>query len=265
MAAAWSGQDPQELAKSWSADSGVDQYESHRNRRSSPEEKNRSRSPPQRDHRPDLVKRATSNQNETVETKPSLQGPSVKRTALNRDNSLASNRLKEQYVPGYRKGGGFNADQAMTQLTENMEQSTLDTSSDGKASPGMLMPALDDAKTNRPHPRSLTRNERMSTAEHIEMDLNEKPVSLTASDRSSTIEALALDLKLEVDPWVRPEPVQRSRTMEEVFSELRDGVARPSSLDMNDRLTTNDFLEIVNEPLVDEDEDTDADMYLSEG
>lgn len=76
--------------------------------------------------RPCMVKRATSNQNETFETKKDLVGPSVKRAALNRDNSLASNRLKEKYVPGYpRVKETFDPDKEMNLLSNNLEQSTL--------------------------------------------------------------------------------------------------------------------------------------------
>ena len=260
VASAWSGQDAQEIAKSWSTGSGGDEYD-------------RRRSPPEggAKARPDLVKRATSNQNETVETRPSLQGPSVKRAALNRDNSLASNLLKEQYVPGYRKSGTFNPEHAMSQLTENMEQSTLET---GQESP-LLQPPLGgdgdddgtdptaDATATQVHPKPLTRNERMTTFDHIAMDLMVKPVLLTSSARSPTIEALALDL--DDDPCIRPEPLQRGRTMEEVFHELRDGVPKPASLSKTDRLTTNDLLDIVNEPLVDDDVDDDAEVFSNVG
>jgi hypothetical protein len=297
MAAAWSGQDPQELAMSWSADSGADHFESSRRAarpspaaqgeaasraqgeakareqgeakvraQGGPKPSNHQRNRPPADSsarraaqpdpsdRPDLVKRATSNQNETVETKRSLVGPSVK-------------RLKEQYVPGYRKGAGFNAEQAMTQLTENMELSTLDATSSASAGDdgGRESPTnYYDSQSTRRHPPPLARNERMSTLDHIAMDLMVRPVALSTSARSSTIEALALDL--EDDPWVRPEPIQRGRTMEEVFSDLREGVPRPSSLKVNDRLTTSELLDIVNEPLADDnDGPLDSEMSWREG
>ena len=77
--------------------------------------------------RPEIVKRMTSNQNETFETKKDLVGPdrSVKRCALNRDSSLASNRLKAAQFPGQFQNGKFDAVQEMHRLTSNMEQSTL--------------------------------------------------------------------------------------------------------------------------------------------
>jgi len=173
--------------------------------------------------KPDMVKRMTSNQNETLETKRDLVGPSVKRAALNRDNSMASNRLKEQYLPAYRKGS-FNTEHEMRQLSSNMEQSSL---------------------AHRPKP--LSSEERMTTIDLFAMDLMVKPRSLTGTSRSSTIEAL--DLDLEDDPVLRPFPVERSTTMEDVFADLKERLPRPSALSATDRLTTTDFLAIVNEPI----------------
>jgi hypothetical protein len=93
--------------------------------------------------RPCIVKRATSNQNETLETKKDLKGPSVKRAALNRDNSLASNRLKEKYVPGYQDRkvkGTFDPEREMNILSDNLEQSTLSTPGSTQPRPQPLRP-----------------------------------------------------------------------------------------------------------------------------
>jgi hypothetical protein len=73
--------------------------------------------------RPQMVKRDTSNHCETYETKPS-----VKRAALNRDNSLASNRLKQEFMPEYYNNK-FNSDQEVTTLRVNLEQSSLNSQS----------------------------------------------------------------------------------------------------------------------------------------
>jgi hypothetical protein len=72
--------------------------------------------------RPNMVKRDTSNQNETYETKPS-----IKRAALNRDNSAATNRLKEEFMPEFYNNGRFDAEREMRTLSDNLELSTLDT------------------------------------------------------------------------------------------------------------------------------------------
>lgn len=76
--------------------------------------------------RPQIAKRMTSNQNETSETKPDLCGPSVKRAALNRDQSAVSNRLKATHLPEYyNKNGKFDTEHEVSMLTDNLEQSTL--------------------------------------------------------------------------------------------------------------------------------------------
>jgi hypothetical protein len=64
--------------------------------------------------RPQIVKRDTSHQNETVETKHK-----VKRAAFNRDNSLASNTLKQQYMPEYFSD--------VKKLSDSFGKSTLDS------------------------------------------------------------------------------------------------------------------------------------------
>jgi hypothetical protein len=98
--------------------------------------------------RPDLVKRMTSNQNENFETKRDYtegQG-SIKRPALNRNNSLASNRLKAVYAPGaLNKPKAL--DKEMRNLSISMEQSSLDTK-----------------------PRALAVDERSSTIDIIAME-----------------------------------------------------------------------------------------------
>jgi hypothetical protein len=76
--------------------------------------------------RPHIVKRDTSNQNENYETKPS-----VKRAAMNRDNSLASNRLKKSICQNYN----FDTEHEMNRLSNNLEHSTLSPASNGKERP----------------------------------------------------------------------------------------------------------------------------------
>lgn len=123
--------------------------------------------------KPTIVKRDTSHQAESEETKHQ-----VKRAALNRDSSMTSNRLKAQYMPEYYNGG-FNPESEVNKLTDNLEQSKL--------SPKRLEPIT--AK-----PESLKDSNRLTT-----LDINElltKPEPLSA--RTSTIEALGIDL--ENDP-----------------------------------------------------------------
>jgi hypothetical protein len=116
-----------ELRKSWSADS-----DTYRNGRLQAKPGTFGPDPyPPADGglpRPDVVKRMTSNQNEDVETKRDLTGDgrSIKRAALNRDNSMASNRLKEKFAPGAIKKP-MALDHEMRMLSASMEQSSLDT------------------------------------------------------------------------------------------------------------------------------------------
>lgn len=161
--------------------------------------------------KPQIVKRDTSHQNENYETKHS-----VKRAALNRDNSLASNRLKHEYMPEFFKKN-FDAEQEMQSLSSNLQQSTLDT--------------------NRPKPQPLSETERVSTIDAIAMDLMAKPVPILKDGRLSTIDALELDM--DDDTFIKTE---------ESLIPL-DDLPKPKSLGPIDRLTTSDFLDLVNSPI----------------
>lgn len=230
VASKWSGQPPYEIAKTWSNGSNDEAYDGFRT-----DDGQNELSPRANGNfpRPDVVKRATSNQNETCETKPDLRGPSVKRAALNRDSSAAANRLKEKYVPGYRKSSNpFNAEREVSQLSDNLEQSSL----------GELKRT------------AISSEDRMTTIDTIAMELMVRPVALASGTRSSTIDAL--DLDFDTDLGVKPERVQRNQTVEEIFAELKEGIVpKPSTLSSADRLTTNDFLDIVNEPIGEDDDD----------
>ena len=126
-----------EVQRTWSGE----EYGRTPSRGSSPPKQQRRRDGPSQDtlSRPNIVKRATSNQNETIETKPDLRGPSVKRAALNRDNSLVSNRLKAEYMNGtLQETGTFDSEKEVRNLSGNLEQATLDAetvATDLQASP----------------------------------------------------------------------------------------------------------------------------------
>jgi hypothetical protein len=229
VASQWSGQDPREIAITLSGGS-----EEQDKFAISPQS---SFQAPVKVPKPDVVKRATSNQNETIETKPDLNGPSVKRAALNRDNSMASNRLKEQYIPGY-----FDSEKEVKLLSANFEQSTIG-----------------NEIGTRPLP--ISKAERTSTIENIAMDLMIRPVNIGNAGRSSTIDALALDF----DDDVFERSVQLNEpSMNEVVADLRQSVPRPSAITTANRLTTTEFLDLVNEP-IEEDDDSDfggGDTYV---
>ena len=123
IAKTWSGQSDEDISKMYDRE-----FRRPRNhsltgqpRTSDEQDQDQSNLP-----RPQMAKRMTSNQNETVETKPDLCGPSVKRAALNRDQSAVSNRLKVTHLPEYyNKNGKFDTEHEMNVLTDNLEQSTL--------------------------------------------------------------------------------------------------------------------------------------------
>jgi hypothetical protein len=170
--------------------------------------------------RPEMVKRDTSNQNENYETKPR-----VKRAALNRDNSMVSNRLKQEFMPEI-----YNTE--MTQLSENFELSHLSPASAAK-------------KQLRPKPTHLADGGRVSTIDAIAMDLMGKPAPMLVGNRVSTIDAL--DIDFDDDPIIRP-----SQSKEDCLEVLRLDLPKPLSLASDDRLTTKDFMDLVNSPIGDD-------------
>ncbi|KAL3945118.1 MAG: hypothetical protein SGBAC_000786 [Bacillariaceae sp.] len=156
--------------------------------------------------KPQMVKRDTSHQAESQETKHQ-----VKRAALNRDNSMASNRLKEQYMPEVYSGK-FNTEHEVKQLSDNLEQSQLSPKG----------AALNTAK-----PESLKDSNRLTT-----LDINElmaKPEPL--STRTTTIEALGIDL--ENEPMFDA-PIEGSN------------IPRPNAMTTDNRLTTTEIYDLVN-------------------
>lgn len=210
VASQWSGRDPGEIAITMSGGSSGEEHDIFKSslatihRKTGPTPK------------PDLVKRATSNQNETVDTKPDFDGHSVKRAALNRDSSSAANRLKAKYMPEY-----FDAKTEVELLSSNFKQSTL--------------------KTDVPKPTQYSKEDRMMTLDIKSLDLVIKPASLRLSSRSTTIEALALDFD-DDDPFV----VDRSlSSIDDMFLEAKEnGVARPPALSAGQRLSTSDMFDI---------------------
>ena len=99
----------------------------------------------------------------------------------------------------------------------------------------------------------------MSTIDSIAMELIVKPVVFSSTARSSTIEALDLDLddtSAALSTSDKPNGVARSQTMEEVLKDWKEDilkdVPKPPVLTGGDRLTTNDYLAIITEPLDDE-------------
>jgi hypothetical protein len=182
--------------------------------------------------KPDLIKRATSNQNETMDTKPDFDGKCVKRAALNRDSSQAANALKAKYMPGY-----FDPKVEVERLSSNFEQSTLEP-------------------TLPPKPAQFTNQDRMMTLDMAALDLVIKPTMLRMTSRSTTIEALNLDFDDDdnnidfgkSDPFALSSPAMTEfdrdlSAMEDIFNESRV-LSRPNALRASQRLTTSDLIDI---------------------
>jgi hypothetical protein len=165
--------------------------------------------------RPTMVKRDTSNQNETYETKPS-----IKRAALNRDQSATSNRLKQEYMPDY-----FNRE--METLQETTEQIRLSPS---------------PAPREQARPKPLGEESRVTTMDAIANELMARPAPLLADSRVSTIDALDLDFDGS-DSVINTDDFDRSKGLR------RDSLPKPSALGPDNRLTTQEFLDIVTSPI----------------
>jgi len=163
--------------------------------------------------RPAMVKRDTSNQNESYETKPSR----IKKAALNRDQSATSNRLKQQYMPEV-----FNRD--MNALHEKTGQIRLNNS------------PVPERTAAAPKPVPLMRQ---STEDVMEEAMAgylldqppPQPAPLTAGDRKNTMDQLGYDL------------IGDDRKLPAAQS-----LPKPTKLTQNDRLTTVEFNNIVNAP-----------------
>jgi len=167
--------------------------------------------------RPDIVKRMTSNQNEDLETKPDLQpGRSVKRAALNRDNSMASNRLKEQYPPTSTSGSlkkPVVLDSEMRSLSISTEQISLDA---------------------------------MNAIDHSTSTSTVKPNPLSQGERTSTIDKIAMDL-LAADPSLAEAALNGESTSSE-------NLCRPPAIRTEGRMRTAEYLDLINEPLGQDDD-----------
>mmetsp|Transcript_8753 Transcript_8753/g.21550 ORF Transcript_8753/g.21550 Transcript_8753/m.21550 type:complete len:721 (-) Transcript_8753:206-2368(-) len=242
--------DPMGVAKAWSGGGGPhpqgpygpSQYEGHLSpvsgANTSPQRgAEAAQHPPGHLPRPGIVKRDTSNQNESYETKPSR----IKKAALNRDQSATSNRLKQQYIPEV-----FNRD--MQSLHEKTEKIRL--SSPVPPDSGREMP-------KPPKPQMLDMNARQSTVDAMEQAMTDflftqgppQPAPLSEGDRKNTMDELGYDLIGDSDAPKSPPA----------------SLSKPAKLTAADRLTTTEFNEIVNAPfeeIIDKTDDGDAPLPL---
>jgi hypothetical protein len=163
----------------------------------------------------DAMKRATSHQNETFETKRYLVGPSVKRVALSRgDTTDAAGAEAAHYVSDDTLDAAiadaalataaavaaassprvarqpFKDDLEMRELTQSMEKSSL-------VSMDELAPLPSFSQFDPPPMASRTApavGDRITTIDHITMDLMVHPVSLSRTNTEEIIRTLASDL-----------------------------------------------------------------------
>jgi len=201
VASTWSGTPQEEIKKTWSGSSADDM---------NPQCNSASATP-----KPEVVKRATSNQNETQETKPDLQGPSVKRAALRRNGTEITNRLQEETI---RQNAGLERpnpiDHEIRIISRGMRQSSLNEVNAGTGKPG-----------------TLASEGRVSTLDSIDLDLM-RPGTISASDRADTVDSFSV-----LEP----------------LNDVMPSIDRPEALSFDERLTTADLMNIVQEPLVDDD------------
>ena len=117
----------------------------------------------------------------------------------------------------------FDTEREVSQLSTDLEQSKL--------SPNRVPP--------RPEP--LSPGERESTIDIIAREMA-KPAPIMDGDRMTTIDALGIALESDIAPLKTGEPVP----------ELKQDVPKPSGITPDDRLTTRDFMDLVNAPIGDD-------------
>lgn len=183
--------------------------------------------------RPDIVKRDTSNQNEQ---------PMIKKAALNRDQSATSNRLKREYLgPEY-----FNRE--MQTLQETTEQIRLSPS--GSADGATVAQTSGNESHGTPKPQNITIESRMTTADVITMELLARPSPLLTENRVSTMDALDLDLDGD-DAAISTDDLDKVDVTEVAAGgDGQISMPKPPSLRPQNRLTTQEFIDIVSGPLV---------------
>lgn len=102
-----------------------------------------------------------------------------------------------------------------------------------------------------------------STIEKIAMELMVKPPSMSTTTRSSTIEALGLDLgtaelkagEVNLDNLLSAKDMENAANLQRPGQAPPPHLPRPGSLRTEGRLSTAEYLDLVNEPLGLEDEE----------
>ena len=86
----------------------------------------------------------------------------------------------------------------------------------------------------------------LSSIDATAMDLTVKPAPFIEGNRTTTIDAL--DLVLDDDPIIHPSEMRREESREERIADLQRGLPKPNTMTADNRLTTKDFLDHLNEP-----------------
>lgn len=204
--------------------------------------------------RPAMIKRDTSNQNETYETKRSL-----KKAALNRDQSATSNRLKQRYIPqvldmqslqNQTEGIKLNSpssDEAdrkppakskPTPLKQSDRKATVDIVNEmflTDTLPSDLPPDTSSSDTRRARPMPLSQSDRQGTATVVrEMFVSgELPNELPPPPSEEEVE---VDIQTSSDSFVP------YRNINDDLQPQLSYLPRPGNLSSVDRLTTTDGL-----------------------
>lgn len=195
--------------------------------------------------RPGMVKRDTSNQNESFETKPSR----IKKAALNRDQSATSNRLKQQYIPEALSTG---VQESLHERTERQLR---------------LHSPVPDGIGEPPKPTTLGSASRQSTNVGSLVDAvagympQPKPAPLNQSDRKNTMDALGFD------DLIDNSESEKLGDEDTNYTDLPPlpALSKPPKLTESSRLTTSEFLNICDTALPiagDKDADDDAPLPL---
>jgi hypothetical protein len=192
-----------------------------------------------------MVKRDTSNQNESFETKPSR----IKKAALNRDQSATSNRLKQRYIPEALSTG---VQESLHERTERQLR---------------LHSPVPDGIGGPPKPTTLGSASRQSTNVGSLEDAvagympQPKPAPLNQSDRKNTMDALGFD------DLIDNSESEKLGDEDTSYSDLPPlpALSKPPKLTESNRLTTSEFLNICDTALPiagDKDADDDAPLPL---
>ena len=186
--------------------------------------------------RPGMVKRDTSHQNESYETKPSR----IKKAALNRDQSATSNRLKQQYIPE-----ALNPE-VQESLHERAERQLRLHSPVPDAM--NVAPPLIPQDSGAPQATNGGRSEE-PTARSMP-----QPAPLNQSDRKNTMDALGFNDLIDSES-------ERIKSDETNYSDLPPlpALGKPPKLTESDRLSTSEFLDICDAtlPIADDKEAND--------